>query len=124
MPSKKKKYVARTSFLHHEVLGTTQTVDHINGDGLDNRKENLRLASTTQNNWNLRKKTHNSQGRPCSSQYKGVFKDRGSDKWRARLTCNGKRYDLGKFDDEKAAARAWNKMAKQLYGDFAWLNAV
>ena len=94
-----------------------KVVDHINHNGLDNRKANLRLATAQQNTWNKRKQKGN-----YSSQYKGVHWVKSENKWRSRITCNGKVIFIGRFDDEKAAAMAYDAKAKELFGEYASLN--
>ncbi len=89
-------------------------VDHINHNGLDNRKRNLRICTMQQNTWNKRKKRGN-----CTSQYKGVTWHKRTGKWQARIYCNGKAILIGFFDDEKAAARSYDAKAKELFGEFA-----
>jgi len=102
-------------YLHHFILGVIG-VDHRNGDGLDNRRENLRPATSQENH-------HNSVVRADSKTgFKGVnFDKRGF--YRAWI-CIGRRHKkhLGCFKDPKDAARAYNVAAKSLHGDFARLN--
>ncbi len=90
-------------------------VDHINHNGLDNRKSNLRLCTKKQNNRNLRP-----YGK--TSRYKGVHWDKGSNKFRAKITYNGKSIHLGRFVNEDDAAKAYDKKARELFGEFAYLN--
>lgn len=91
-------------------------VDHINHNGLDNRRSNLRLCTTTQNQ-------RNSRPRPgSSSKYKGVCWCKSSKKFRARIYINRKSVDIGYFTDEIAAAKAYDRKARELFGEFAYLN--
>jgi hypothetical protein len=92
-------------------------VDHINHNGLDNRRANLRIVTRQQNTWNKRKQRGN-----YSSQYKGVTWFKKDKKWQARIVYKGKRIFIGYFDDEKAAARAYDAKARELFGDYAALN--
>ena len=96
-------------------------VDHINGNGLDNRKQNLRLVTRSQN-------AQNSCGRPDHrrSRYKGVsFCTRcRSRPWRAVIHINGKQIHLGYFAIEEDAALAYNLAAQTHQGEFAFLNLV
>jgi hypothetical protein len=100
--------------MHQLIAGAF--ADHINGNGLDNRRENLRSATVQQNNFN----------RPgnfgAASPYKGVFPVRGGRKWQASIKCNNQGYYLGTFESQEAAARAYDAKAKELFGEFAWLN--
>jgi hypothetical protein len=92
-------------------------IDHENGQRDDNRIDNLRPATTQQNNWNRK----GMQGKPI--QAKGVRAHR-SGKFQARITINGTRLDLGTHDTADEAAHAYNKAAIQHFGEFAALNPV
>ncbi len=92
-------------------------IDHINHNGLDNRKANLRAVSMTQNNWNRRK-----QRGEFTSRYKGVHFDKESGKWGSSIKCKGKQIIIDWFDDEVSAAKAYDKKAKELFGEYAYLN--
>ena len=104
--------------MHSTILGTLpgQEVDHVNGEGLDNRKSNLRFCTHAQNCMNQRPP----QG--CSSVYKGVHWHKSGGKWRAQIRLAGRRYHLGYFTDEIAAARAYDSAAMKYFGEFARLN--
>ncbi len=104
--------------MHRVILNAPDNlkVDHIDGDGLNNRKDNLRLATDSQNQMNTRKRSN------TSSQYKGVHFEKDRAKWRAHIKCNGIKTRLGRFNTEEEAARAYDKKAKELFGDFARLN--
>lgn len=105
--------------LHRFIMGAEkgQFVDHINHDALDNRRDNLRICTTQQNNFNTRK----ADGQ--TSIYKGVFK-RENGRWRACVRINGKLINIGTFDNEEVAAAAYNWKARELFGEFALLNRV
>jgi hypothetical protein len=103
-----------TGFMHIEIMGALG-VDHIDGDGLNNRKENLRPCSHADNCKNTRSR------KGSSSQYKGVKRYRGV-KWAAQIQTNGKQNFIGYFDDEVEAALAYDRIATQLHGEFARLN--
>ena len=92
-------------------------VDHINHDGFDCRKNNMRICSQRQNLMNTRKR------RLTSSKYKGVSIT-PSKKWRSRIMLEGKEIWLGVFDNEEEAALAYNKKAFELFGEFAYLNEI
>ena len=89
-------------------------VDHKNGNGLDNTKENLRLCSNAENMRNRR-----SWGK---SKYLGVCYHSKNNNWCAKIRSNGKRTWLGSFKNEVDAAKAYNNAAVQMHGDFAKLN--
>lgn len=93
-------------------------VDHKNHDTLDNRRENLRVATYAQNIMN----THSSKG--SSSEYKGVCWDKSKGKWAVHIGFNYKKIFIGYFDEEKEAALAYNKRAQELFGEFAKLNII
>lgn len=90
-------------------------VDHINGDTLDNRKENLRLCTNAENQQNAR-------ARGGTSQYKGVSYNKKMKKWLGAFTVLGQTYHCGYFDDEKECARAVDKKRREVCGDFASKN--
>lgn len=87
--------------------------DHINGDTLDNRRENLRLATYSQNGMNAGKHKNNQSG------YKGVSYDGRVNKWRARIQVNGKEKWLGLFDNPEDAYKAYCEAAKLYHGEFS-----
>ena len=91
-------------------------VDHINHCGTDNRRENLRVCSKHENNMGRNK---NAKG---SSRYKGVTLHKQTNKWRAQFQVNKKRVGIGYFTSEEEAARAYDSKAKELFGEFAFLN--
>ena len=105
--------------MHQEIMGAAEGkfVDHINHNGLDNRRANLRLVTPQQNAWNKIKQKGN-----CSSKYKGVHWDKSMKKWRARIICNGRTIRLGRFDSEKDAAKVYDQKAKEVFGKYAVLN--
>ncbi len=91
-------------------------IDHINGQRDDNRIVNLRLATRSQNNQNVRSQ------RGSSSRFKGVAWDKSRGKWTVGIKVNYKRHNLGRFDCEIAAAKAHDAAALRLYGAYAKLN--
>jgi hypothetical protein len=106
-------------YLHREIMKAPKglVVDHINGNTLDNRRENLRLATKRQNTCNMR---INKEG--CTSKYRGVNWHISVKKWVARITVNRRRIHLGVFDSEVEAAKAYDEAARKYYGEFARLN--
>lgn len=97
-------------------LSLDGVIDHINGNALDCRRKNLQSCTHQQN---IRKQRHFAT---ANSPYKGVMRFR--DKWRARITVDGKTLHLGLFKTAMDAAKAYNEKAKELFGDFANLNEV
>jgi hypothetical protein len=94
-------------------------VDHKNRNGLDNRKENLRIATKSQNAANKEKYLNG-----CSSKYKGVSYYKRYKKWVAYIMVEQKHKHLGYFLFEEDAALAYNKAALEAFGEFACLNEV
>lgn len=94
-------------------------IDHINGNRLDNRKENLRVCTKADNNKNRRLVKVN-----ASSQFKGVTWRAHARAWKAYIKINRKQIHLGYFKDEQEAARAYNRAAVEIFGEYAQLNEV
>lgn len=112
-------------YLHREIMGLNVpgpklVVDHINQNALDNRRENLRVCTPSQNSMNRRKRTD----RVFTSVYKGVFFDKSKKlkPWRASIKVNRKTTWSGRFDTEEEAAERYNEEALKLHGEFAYLN--
>jgi hypothetical protein len=108
--------------LHRLIMNAPKgiNIDHINGDRLDNRRENLRFATDTQNNQNCKKRKDNISG------YKGVtYTGRYKIKnWQARITYNNKTISLGLYQTKEEAALVYNIAALKLFGEFAKLNIL
>lgn len=105
-------------YLHRLILGAKkgERVDHINGNGLDNRRENLRFATASGNGANSRTYRNNTSG------YKGVHWEHRRGKWYANLTHQGKTIFIGRFDLPEDAARAYDAKAVEIHGEFARTN--
>lgn len=108
-------------YMHRELLGLAANdkveVDHRDGNGLNNRRDNLRLATHQQN-------LQNQRPRGGSSKYRGVFWDKSKARWKASIRLGARRFWLGSFSTELEAAVAYNRRAKELFGDRARLNHV
>ena len=91
-------------------------VDHINGNSLDNRKSNLRICTSAENQRNRRATKNNTSG------YKGVGWAKQNKKWTAQIQHNGKKIHIGLYEDKEEAARAYDAKAKELHGEYAYLN--
>lgn len=117
---KKAPYVhCKLGLMHRIFLNCPKglLVDHRNHNTLDNRKENLRIATRAQNMWN-RKNT-------CgSSKYKGVYWHKSSKKWQCAAYLDNKGIFIGTYETEELAAKAYNIKALELYGEFACLNII
>jgi hypothetical protein len=114
---KKNRSMRMHRILMHNPKG--KVVDHINHNTLDNCKENLRVCSSYQNQWNMQK-TNNK----TTSKYKGVYFNKNIRKYHAQITINNKKQHLGFFETEEEAGLAYNKKAKELFGEFAVFNKV
>lgn len=103
----------RVAWAIHSGEWPKQQIDHIDGDRQNNRIENLRLATQTQNNWNMRVTSKSKSG------IKGVYFDKERGKWAATICVHKRRINLGRFlciDDAKAAYKA---AAEKHFGEFA-----
>lgn len=118
---------SRRLYMHRLITGASGKleVDHINGDGMDNTRANLRIVSHQQNLVNQRLSSASTTG------FKGVTLDRRTAKdgspltpaWMAQTKYNGRRIYLGKFSTPEAAARAYDRKMIELHGEFAKTNA-
>lgn len=115
----------KTISLHRFILNAKKgkEINHINKNGLDNRRCNLRICTRTENCWNSHK-IYSRRRNPPTSRYKGVSFDKENNKYRVRIKLNGKNIYLGRFRNEKAAALVYNEKAIKLFGEFARLNIV
>ena len=106
-------------WMHREIIGAAdgEFVDHINHNGLDNRRANLRKATRAQNAQHRRKPRVKSK-----SKYKGLCWQKRTGKWHSRIHVNGVHKFIGSFTDEHEAAKAYDDAAKKYHGEFAVLN--
>lgn len=104
-------------FIHKMITGYERT-DHINHDGLDNRRTNLRPATRGQNGANQRSQAGS------TSRYKGAGWDPKRRTWKAQIAVDGKRRHLGYFALEEDAALAYNAAALDAFGEYACLNQI
>ena len=114
-PETGEKLYKKKVYLHRYIMGITDpsvVVDHINGNTLDNRKENLRVCTVAENNCNRTNKRN-------STGYKGVRKDGSKEKpYTARIQHKRKVYLLGSFASPEEAHEAYCAKAKELHGEF------
>jgi len=105
-------------YLHEFLLGKVEgmTIDHINRNGLNNLEHNLRYATMQENTMNARPREK------ATSKYKGVCKRKESGRFRARIRLNGNLINIGSYKHEIDAAKAYDSKAKELFGEFAYLN--
>ena len=108
----------KQTFMHRLITSAPPhlVVDHINHNGLDNRKDNLRLCTRAQNALNQRAR------KGTSSRYKGVYWHERDKRFYAQISHKGRRHHLGSFKSEIKAAKAYDKKAIELFGQFACLN--
>jgi HNH endonuclease/AP2 domain len=109
---------SRKNILMHQQItkAGVMEVDHINHNGLDNRRSNLRKCVQQQNAGNTRMRTNNTSG------FKGVSWSKASKKWLVTITDHGVQKHLGLFDDPEEAAGVYDDAAIKVFGEFAWLN--
>ena len=115
-------YKSFTILMHRQIIGKDcdcgRPIDHINGNGLDNRRCNLRVVTPAQNTRNSRK-MHG-----CSSRFKGVYFQKKIQKWVAQISIDGTQNYIGCFVTEEAAALAWNEAAARVDPEHARFNVV
>jgi hypothetical protein len=125
-PDKHTTYASRTDYsggskkhikMHRFIMGypVGMLVDHINRNGLDNRRCNLRITTHQQNQ-------ANSISKSDSSRFKGVSRDKRKEKWYASIRKNKKDHYIGRYDIEEDAARVYDRRAIEFFGEFARLN--
>lgn len=104
-------------YMHRLLLKVTDKtlfVDHIDGNGLNNQRSNLRTCTGSQNNANRVRTQKNT-----SSKFLGVYFYKKASKWKVAVKKNGIQYYGGMFSDEITAAKAYDSLAKKIHGEFA-----
>ena len=106
--------------IHRHIMQAPpgMVVDHANHDTLDNRRSNLRVCSSRENQRNRRKVSG------CSSEFKGVCWNKLRKRWQVRIQADDRRIALGNYENERDAARVYNIAAVEYFGEFAVLNDV
>lgn len=122
VPGSKKEGKARFVYMHKIIMGygNGKEIDHINHDGLDNTRKNLRFVTRSQNNWNARIQTRNKSG------YRGVFflKNAKKNPWWAKLLVNGIPVFSGYFPTSIEAAKAYNEASLKHHGEWGYRNLI
>ncbi|MGA2323079.1 MAG: HNH endonuclease [Sedimentisphaerales bacterium] len=113
-PGESSKLISMHRFICNPPAGLL--IDHINCNGLDNRRDNLRLATHSQNNCNRPKRKN------TTSRFVGVHFAKKMNKWAAQIKYRGGKKWLGYFDNETDAAKAFDAAARKYHGEFARLN--
>jgi len=105
-------------YMHRAIMDAPDKmdIDHRDGNGLNNQRDNLRVCTTAQNAMNQSKHADNTSG------FKGVCWDKQNGKWKARIQVNGTNQHLGHFPTAEDAARAYDAASIEYHGEFAWLN--
>lgn len=101
-----------------DIADSSICIDHINDNKMDNREINLRKCTKADNNRNMGITINNKSG------FKGVHWSKKSAKWVSQISKEGSRFNLGSFDNKEDAAKAYNKKALELFGEFAYLNKI
>lgn len=115
-PTRNRRY---RSHMHRVILDVDDCkkhlfVDHINGNGLDNRRSNLRLVTHSQNHMNERRRSDNASGHKGVSRASTI-----SERWQANITANGKTHYLGIFPTIQEAIEARREAGQKLHGEYA-----
>jgi hypothetical protein len=116
----------KTISMHKLIINIPKGMfsDHINRIRTDNRKENLRVVTQSQNAKNYSKPKVNHNGDEPTSKYKGISYDSSTEKWICCIACNGKNITVGRYKNEKEAARAYNLASRLLHGTFGLRNKI
>lgn len=105
--------------MHRVILEVTNPkilVDHQDHNGLNNQRNNIRQCDAVENSRNRRSRKNK------TSKYLGVYKRKRLNRWIAQIETIDKKIEIGRFDTEEEAARAYDKKASELFGEFANLN--
>lgn len=107
------------TYMHREIMSPPpgMQVDHINGDGLDNRRANLRICTQTQN-------LRNNRRRRAKSGFKGVYPGGKPGRWCARICVDKQPRHLGTYDCPRVAAKVYDEAAIRFFGEFATINGM
>jgi hypothetical protein len=100
-------------YMHREIMGDVDRVDHVDRDGLNNQRNNLRACNASTNSQNMMRT------KPSVTGYKGVHLDKRDGVYQVEIWLNNKRFYLGRFRDAIDAARAYDAKARELFGEFA-----
>jgi hypothetical protein len=100
-------------YVHGQMPARNQEVDHKNRKRDDNRIDNLRLATRSQNQGNSKRPKHNTSG------FKGVSREKGAKRWHASISVKGRAVHLGYYDTPEEAHRVYTAAALQYFGEFA-----
>ena len=116
-----RKYNGNLILMHRLIFGLPSKsfdIDHIDGNGLNNQRSNLRMCTRSENLRNVAKRAI------CKAKYKYIHYDRSRQRWQAEITVNGVRYrSKWKSTEEEAAIEA-NKLITQYHGEFGRLNVI
>lgn len=107
-----------TLAMHRLLFPDCEVVDHIDKNGLNNQRHNLRPSTYSENN------TSREWKNPGVSKYKGVSWDKKANKWIVQIQKDKIHYNLGRYENEEVAAIVYNKHAMQLHSKFAHLNKI
>ena len=105
-------------YMHRIIMKAkkSENIDHVNHNGIDNQKRNLRKSTHEQNMHNMK------SNKNSTSQYKGVCWAKNNKKWKVQINYNNKHIYLGYYTNEKVAAKVYDKAAIKLHKEFAYLN--
>ncbi|HEY3768143.1 MAG TPA: AP2 domain-containing protein [Candidatus Angelobacter sp.] len=109
------KLIQKTIYMHRQIINAPDgvQVDHVDGNPLNDQRGNLRLATHQQNMCNQGPHVNNACG------YKGVYREKGCNSWRAEIKFNRRKFRLGSFPSPQEAAKAYEQAARRLHGEFA-----